>query len=43
MEEAKGDCQSTLDWGTMQDLTRGITYVKKGEESAQNHIGGAGQ
>ena len=44
MEEAKHDCQSPLDWGSMQDLTScRISDPKKGEESAQNYMAGDGQ
>jgi len=44
MEEAKHDCQSPSDWGSMQVLTLwGLKDLKKGEKSAQNYTGGAGQ
>jgi len=44
VEEAKHDCQSPSDWGSMQDLTSwGLNDPKKGEKSAQNYTGGAGQ
>jgi len=44
MEEAKHDCQSPSDWGSMQDLASwGLNDPKKGEESPQNYTGGAGQ
>ncbi len=38
MEETQNNCQSPLDWGSMQDLTAwSFSDHEKGEESAQNY------